>query len=405
MLRALFVAVALCALFCWSSAIPIRADDNKCCRVCSTKSIACGDVCIDKGATCHVKPGCACNHTSTSSFEEDLERNSNADVGCIDEDGNAVDWWMVYKMPQGYQYAYRDSTSRSESILSVTADKTLDCTTCGALGKTLHQIYANKGSLAYMLYNDEYPDSYPTPSNGTLMHGGHSKGVLASNQNTGFWLIHSVPKFPDLTAASFTWTASHEFGQSFLCLSVQASDIENIAKNLQYSYVHTYTWNIPSSLKAQFPNMQDTADGKGIDGTGVISFSIRGTTFKSYSKSPSWNNDLYEFLVQPDLNIAKGMYWETWRRSPFEDKFCKGSKFKYSSMNVESMKLDGFDEFKYTMDHAKWGISAESTSPWVCIGDINRMQSQFARGGQTTCFQNVHLWTGFHEAMNLVDSC
>ena len=86
-----------------------------------------------------------------------------------------------------------------------------------------------------MLYNDEYPDSYPTPSNGTLMKGGHSKGVLASNDQTGFWLIHSVPKFPDLTAASFTWTASHEFGQSFLCLSVKASDVENIAKNLQYS--------------------------------------------------------------------------------------------------------------------------------------------------------------------------
>ena len=60
---------------------------------------------------------------------------------------------------------------------------------------------------------------------------------------------------------------------------------------------------------------------------------------------------------------------------------------------------------RYTMDHAKWGISAESTSPWVCIGDINRMQSQFMRGGQTTCFQNEHLWTGFHQAMNLVDSC
>jgi hypothetical protein len=150
--RVLLVALALCALFCWSSAIPIRADDNKCCRVCSAKSVACGDVCIDKGATCHVKPGCACNHTSISSFEQEPPRKSNAAVGCIDEDGNAVDWWMVYKMPQGFQYAYRDSSSRSESILSVTADKTLDCTTCGALGKTLHQIYANKDTLAYMLY-------------------------------------------------------------------------------------------------------------------------------------------------------------------------------------------------------------------------------------------------------------
>jgi len=60
---------------------------------------------------------------------------------------------------------------------------------------------------------------------------------------------------------------------------------------------------------------------------------------------------------------------------------------------------------RYTMDHAKWGISAESTVPYVCIGDINRMQSQFMRGGQTTCFQNEHLWTGFHLAIDQVDNC
>jgi hypothetical protein len=151
MSKVLIISIALCALFCWSSAIPIQSHENKCCKVCSSKSIACGDVCIDKGATCHVKPGCACNHTSISTDEAEPSRDSNAAVGCIDEDGNAVDWWMVYKMPSGFQYAYRDSSSRSETVLSVTADKTLDCTTCGALGKTLHQIYANKDSLAYVL--------------------------------------------------------------------------------------------------------------------------------------------------------------------------------------------------------------------------------------------------------------
>jgi len=400
------VALGLLFLAVTVFSLPVGDASGKCCRICSKSSIACGDSCIDKGATCHSKPGCACNGSRIDTEFDDFS-SSTSPVGCQDEDGNSVDWWFIYKLPQGFNYAYRDSNSRETSALSMVKDKTLDCTTCGALGHTLHQVYTNKDGLAYMFYNDEYPDSYPSPTNRSLMGGGHSKGVIASDLSTGFWLIHSVPKFPDLTAKSFTWTASHEFGQSFLCLSIKSSDADNIAKNLQYSYPHTFTWNIPKGgdWESTFSNLQDTVDGKGVDGSGILPFDVNGTPFQSFSKSPSWNNDLYEFLVEPTLKVSKGFFWETWRRSPFEDKFCKGSKYQYNSLNVESIKVDGFDEFKSTMDHCKWGISAEETKPYVCVGDINRMQSQFARGGQTTCFLSEHLWSGLKAVISQVDNC
>ena len=38
--------------------------------------------------------------------------------------------------------------------------------------------------------------------------GGHTKGVFAADGKSGFYLIHSVPKFPDLRQPSFTWNAS-----------------------------------------------------------------------------------------------------------------------------------------------------------------------------------------------------
>jgi deoxyribonuclease-2 len=78
---------------------------------------------------------------------------------------------------------------------------------------------------------------------------------------------------------------------------------------------------------------------------------------------------------------------------------------EYSTMNVLSVKLEGFPEFKYTSDHAKWGVSAERKSPWICIGDMNRMQSQIQRGGQTTCFKSIPLWEGFALAINSSDTC
>ena len=40
--------------------------NDSCCRYCSGNSVACGNACVDKGATCHVKPGCACNKKSSS---------------------------------------------------------------------------------------------------------------------------------------------------------------------------------------------------------------------------------------------------------------------------------------------------------------------------------------------------
>ena len=101
------------------------------------------------------------------------------------------------------------------------------------------------------------------------------------------------------------------------------------------------------------------------------------------------------------------MYWETWRRPPFEGKLCKGkgSSYAYNSMNVQSVKLDGFPAFKYTDDHSKWGVSADGAQPWVCVGGMNRMQSQLQRGGQATCFKSSPLWAGFRLAIDAADSC
>lgn len=77
-------------------------------------------------------------------------------------------------MPNGFNYAYKDSTDRSSTISPFT-DRTLDRLD-GALGSgcclfqlfvffkfslhlgTLHQIYVDKKGLGYVLYNDEPPE-------------------------------------------------------------------------------------------------------------------------------------------------------------------------------------------------------------------------------------------------------
>lgn len=46
---------------------------------------------------------------------------------------------------------------------------------------------------------------------------------------------------------------------------------------------------------------------------------------------------------------------------------CSG---KYETLSNLYIKFDDTNEYSYTTDHSKYGIS--ETGTWVCIGDINR---------------------------------
>lgn len=83
-------------------------------------------------------------------------------------------------------------------------------------------------SIAWIVYNDE-------PTNGhTTFTLGHSKGMVAAGNNSGFWLVHSVPKFPQLPYQSNNSYAypktGVKFGQSFLCISMIPEELDKVGK-------------------------------------------------------------------------------------------------------------------------------------------------------------------------------
>lgn len=324
-----------------------------------------------------------------------LVTRSYAGLQCLDDNNNPIDWWFMYKLPDGYRYGYKDSADSSTVSLEL-ASNPLNRTTDGALGSTLHQVYEDKTGLAYVFYNDEPPVG-STPSSNSA----HAKGVMASDGTSGFWLIHSVPKFPDLTAVDFTFPSGGEiYGQTFLCLTLPNSEINSLTTQLQYDKVSVYESNLPSGIS--WPNLQSLIDGNFIDGTNILNTqTIGGASFTSFAKSPSWGQDLYENLVLPQLKT--GFMWETWRRRPFLDPYCPPS-YSYASVNVETFILGG-KTFKYTQDHSKWGAELPGGSDWVCVGDINRMGSQRARGGGTMCTVSTPLWSALTGVVATYDTC
>lgn len=349
---------------------------------------------------------------------------------CRDETGQPVDWWFIYKLPDGFDYAYRDVNTPAKDPLMPIAGRSLNCTKDCALGSTLHQVYINKTGLATVLYNDEpppttahdaaddrrhtrlYPSTETAHAKGILAYDGGSDDGSSSAGSGGFWLIHSVPKFPDLSLPRFTWTASTTYGQSFLCITLPAAAVDQSAFQLRHVKAQIFSQNAPSWLPTASPNMslllQQTPAAE--SNSSVAELTTKGGVgITHFAKSAVWGQDLYEDLVEP--YYEKGFMWETWRRKPYtEPTYCRAnasSGKKYDSVNVMSIRFgQGTSRetvFKYTRDHCKWGISAVGST--VCIGDINRMTSQKKRGGGTACIESAPLWNAIDALINSTDSC
>jgi deoxyribonuclease-2 len=55
---------------------------------------------------------------------------------------------------------------------------------------------------------------------------GHTKGVVGAGKEGGFWLVHSVPHYPTLSETEYAYPRTGlRFGQTFLCLSLQPSQL------------------------------------------------------------------------------------------------------------------------------------------------------------------------------------
>lgn len=46
-------------------------------------------------------------------------------------------------------------------------------------------------------YNDEPPGLTSAEDN---IYSGHTKGVLVADDKSGFWMVHSVPLYPEITS-------------------------------------------------------------------------------------------------------------------------------------------------------------------------------------------------------------
>uniref|UniRef100_A0A8W8P0G7 Uncharacterized protein n=1 Tax=Magallana gigas TaxID=29159 RepID=A0A8W8P0G7_MAGGI len=105
------------------------------------------------------------------------------------------------------------------------------------------------------------------------------------------------------------------------------------------------------------------------------------------AKSASFGQDIYVKLTSPKL--ADPLLVRTWR-----------PKFLDTALvsNVINACFPNTIEFNHWIDHSKWAVT--KNKHLICIGDINRQETQAKRGGLSLCLTNADASKEFQELDN-----
>jgi deoxyribonuclease-2 len=310
-----------------------------------------------------------------------------------------VDWWIALKAAGSSSYYIYSSGQFKLSSYSLAS------TTGGAIMNTVNQIYNNldTSNVAYAAYSDQPPDVSDKNSNA------HAKGVMATDSSQGFYLIHSMPHWPNPRSSGAGPFPDFTYGQSLMCMTFAASHFDSFAYLQIIAHSYVYDSLMSSNMKSALPTFYSYINS---GTTGITSDSRTvstkgGKSFTQYQKSKNWGKDLYEDLIAPSLN--KDLYLETWRTGSGGriGSMCgaKNSQYgkAYNVYMVQTVQMPDGVSWSGTMDHSKWTIS--TTSTWVCVGDMNNMCSQETRGGGTMCMQDSSAWSAFYDVIAATEAC
>uniref|UniRef100_A0A6C0I3U9 Uncharacterized protein n=1 Tax=viral metagenome TaxID=1070528 RepID=A0A6C0I3U9_9ZZZZ len=220
----------------------------------------------------------------------------------------------------------------------------------------------------YINYNDEHVDK-------THSGGGHCKGCIAWNDEEIGWLIHSIPKMMvpsdhvSKTNHSFVSKAEQVYGQSLVFLSnIPISELPALLEHI--SVMKPFVDLSSSTSTIGLPNVSNTIP--------LVHFLPLSTSVEHVTKSPNYHVDLFDEIL---CHAYKGSWrCETWRRGHH----CN------TCPHVADNDSITFENVHYTssQDHSKYAVNDVGST---FIGDLNRMTTQFCRGGGGVIIHDVKL--------------
>jgi hypothetical protein len=310
---------------------------------------------------------------------------------CKNEQGTAVDTWFQVKGPRGTESLYYDGTTGG----FVEPAHDLNGTKVGALADTLNQLWS-ESTTDYIIFNDEPAGS--TDYNFTV---GHTKGVWAWNveQDAAIVVQHSVPLFPfgPQQVATYKGLGGNAwmYGQHLACFSFSVASLAQLAEQTVLTIPSIYDSRISPSAPSSLQALASGAYSDSPTCSQTVVTTTGGQVVTYYAKSSQWNNELYASCIAPSEN--ESLLVESWIRGSAEGPSCGSVEV----LDVQNLSYPFGLTFTEYNDHSKWAIGRDL----VCTSDINRMTTQFARGGSAYCFHDSVLATALRTAVVNADSC
>jgi deoxyribonuclease-2 len=256
----------------------------------------------------------------------------------------------------------------------------------------LKNLYKNSNSTSWIVYNDQIEKIGINKTN-----KGHCKGIITWNKNKISWLCHSTPNFPKYfngSEISDLESGEHIYGQSYQYIEIDYSDnllnsiIQQIIIMDANIYIEKYNNDLNTNktilnIKNNNTNNNTNNDFNKIYLTDKIIH---------IAKSPHYNIDIYSDYIAKEYNSL--WYVETWMRGHKIDD-NEERKTHHLIKDISSLKYNSY-KYSETQDHSKWGV----TKNMYWIGDLNRMTSQFKRGGGGFLIKNSDISCAL---MNLID--
>jgi deoxyribonuclease-2 len=227
---------------------------------------------------------------------------------------------------------------------------------CDDINTCIKSMYSNSKWTSWIVYNDE-------TSKVGLKHTtkGHCKGIVAWNKTTISWLCHSVPNYPyyfEGNKISAIESSELMYGQSFQYMEVDYSKelLDNILNQLEFMNANIY-------IQKDVNIVQTVHNHNNINKIELCS------DVHHLAKSPKHEIDIYSEYIATEYKFK----WktETWKR---------GHEITTKCENVTDISSIYFEDIEYSesRDHSKWAVS---DNEYYWIGDLNRMKSQYKRGG------------------------
>lgn len=386
-------------------------------------------------------------------------------IQCQDESGRPVDWYIGYKFPDlederfqsGFAYAYATSnqlmgyswrpnqhkshnpiyrlfnkfthdianrvrrrfytsrsgdTSRPRSraakqgwtLSEYQIDDPKSC-----VSRTLEVAYERSSDVNSIFYNDQPPEDEEGKSKSNARKA-HAKGIILIDKygESGIWLTHSMPLFPERRGSRFQFHDNlRRFGQTFMCISLDfRAHGRQVLQHLINMQPLVYDYQINEQVRSSYPEISALIRGKKQPITPKLAQTITtkgGKSLNIYSKSNDFNEDMYAGWIDDELGSA--LYVETWRQGNGTPLNSTCPSNAYHVNNVKDLKYDGSATWTYFHDHSKWAISDDESRGIFCIGDSNRMVSQFKRGGGAVCMKCPSCWQLFSNTILDIEPC